>query len=58
MKIFKVKVRGRVIARIKLGDDRQSKARQRLKALKGKAKIVGDLLSPSGEVWNADRGRL
>ena len=32
-----------------------SEARQRLKRLKGKAKVTGDILSPSGITWNAER---
>jgi len=51
-----VTVRGKVIARIVPEGDRAEAARQRLKALRGKAR-VGDVMSPSGERWNAGRGR-
>jgi prevent-host-death family protein len=53
-----VTVRGRIIARIVPEQDRQAAARKRLKSLRGKARIVGDIMSPSGEAWNAERGRL
>jgi antitoxin (DNA-binding transcriptional repressor) of toxin-antitoxin stability system len=52
-----VTVRGRVIARIVPEEDRQAAARKRLKALRGKARITGDIMSPSGDVWDAERGR-
>jgi prevent-host-death family protein len=52
-----VTVRGRVIARIVPGEDRQAAARKWLKALRGKARITGDIMSPSGETWDAERGR-
>ena len=55
---FKVTVRGRLIARILLERDRRAAARERLKALRGKARIIGDIMSPSGEVWDAQLGRL
>lgn len=51
-----VTVRGRVIARIVPEEDRQAAARKRLKALRKTARI-GDIMSPSGDVWNAERGR-
>jgi prevent-host-death family protein len=51
-----VTVRGKVIARIVPEGDRAEGARERLKALRGKAR-VGDVMSPSGERWNAGRGR-
>ncbi|MDA8109460.1 MAG: type II toxin-antitoxin system prevent-host-death family antitoxin [Betaproteobacteria bacterium] len=53
---IEVTVRGRVIARIVPQGDRALAARERLKALRAKAR-VGDVLSPSGERWNAERGR-
>lgn len=53
-----VMVRGRVIARIVPEEDRQAAARKRLKALRGKARITGDIMGPSGEVWNAELGRF
>jgi prevent-host-death family protein len=52
-----VTVRGRVIARIVPEEDRQAAAQRRLKALRGKARIKGDIMSPAGEVWNAELGR-
>lgn len=52
-----VTARGRVIARIVPEEDRQAAARKRLKALRGKARIKGDLMEPSGETWDAERGR-
>ncbi|MGQ0546656.1 MAG: type II toxin-antitoxin system Phd/YefM family antitoxin [Betaproteobacteria bacterium] len=51
-----VTVRGKVIARIVPEQDRAAAARERLKALRAKAR-VGDVMSPSGERWNAERGR-
>jgi prevent-host-death family protein len=54
---LEVTVRGRVIARIVPEEDRAAAARQRLKALRGKARITGDIMSPSGERWEAESGR-
>jgi len=51
-----VTVRGKVIARIVPEADRAAAARSRLKALRRKAR-VGDVVSPTGERWNAERGR-
>ena len=51
-----VTVRGRVIARIVPEEDRQAAARKRLKALRKTAR-VGDVMSPSGEIWDAELGR-
>ncbi len=51
-----VTVRGKVIARILPEKDRATAARDRLRALRGKAR-VGDVMSPSGERWDAERGR-
>jgi prevent-host-death family protein len=53
-----VTVRGRVIARIVPEEDRGAAARKRLKALRGRARIAGDITSPSGETWDAELGRL
>jgi len=53
-----VMVRGRVIARIVPEEDRQAAARKRLKALRGKARITGDIMGPSGEAWDAELGRF
>ena len=55
-KALEVTVRGRVIARIVPEADRQAAARKWLKKLRKKARI-GDIMSPSGEVWDAERGR-
>ena len=52
-----VTVRGRVIARIVPEGDQQAAARKRLKALRGKARITGNIMEPSGEVWDAQLGR-
>lgn len=54
---LEVTVRGRVIARIVPEQDRQAAARKWLKKLRGKARITGDIMSPSGEVWDAELGR-
>ncbi len=51
-----VTVRGRVIARIVPEEDRRAAARKWLKKLRKGARI-GDVMSPSGERWNAGRGR-
>ena len=51
-----VTVHGRVIARIVPQEAAAKAARARLKALRATAR-VGDIMSPSGEVWNAERGR-
>jgi prevent-host-death family protein len=51
-----VTVRGKVIARIVPGENRQAAARKRLKALR-KTAWVGDVMSPSGEIWDAELGR-
>jgi prevent-host-death family protein len=54
---LEVTVRGKVIARIVPEEDRQAAARRRLKALRGKARITGDIMAPSGEIWDAEHGR-
>jgi prevent-host-death family protein len=54
---LEVTVRGRVIARIVPEQDRVAAARQRLKALRGKTRIKGDITKPSGERWDAESGR-
>lgn len=53
---LEVTVRGKVIARIVPQEDRRAAARERLKALRPNA-YVGDVMSPSGERWNAERDR-
>jgi hypothetical protein len=57
-RVVDVTVRGRVIARVVLDGDRQAVAREHLKALRRSARIVGDIMSPSGETWDAERGRV
>jgi len=51
-----VTVRGRVVARIVPGEDTRESARRRLEALRGSVKL-GDIMSPSGDAWDAERGR-
>ena len=53
---LEVTVHGRVIARIVPEAERAAAAREWLKSLRGKAR-VGDVIGPSGERWNAERGR-
>ena len=53
---MEVTVHGRVIARIVPQQAAAKAARARLKALRAKARI-GDIMSPSAEAWNAERGR-
>jgi prevent-host-death family protein len=55
-KELKITVRGKVIARIVPEQDVRNAARQRLAALRTKCK-VGDVVSPTGERWRAERGR-
>ncbi len=51
---IQVAVHGKVIARIVPEVDAAQAARQRLLALRKKAK-VGDVVSPSGDRWEAER---
>lgn len=55
-KELKVTVRGKVIARIVPEIDAKDSARRRLAALRSKCE-VGDVISPAGEHWDAERGR-
>jgi prevent-host-death family protein len=55
-KELKVTVHGKVIARIVPEIDVKDAARRRLAALRGKCKI-GDVISPVGGQWDAERGR-
>ncbi len=55
-KELKVTVHGKVIARIMPEIDAKNAARRRLAALRAKCK-VGDVVSPAGERWDAERGR-
>jgi len=51
---IQVAVHGKVIARIVPEVDAAQAARQRLLALRKKSK-VGDVISPSGDRWEAER---
>lgn len=51
-----VTVQGKLFARIVTEEGRRAAARLSLKALRKTAKI-GDIISPSGDVWNAERDR-
>lgn len=51
---IEVTVHGRVIARIVPEQDRQAAARKFLKSLR-KTAVIGDVISPSGDVWDAER---
>jgi len=53
-KEIEVTSRGRVIARIVAGGDPHQEARERLLAMR-KHCHVGDVLSPTGAEWNAER---
>ena len=55
-KEIEVTSRGKVIARIVAQGDAQEQARERLHAARKRCRI-GDVLSPSGAVWNAERDR-
>jgi len=54
-----VTVRGRVIAKLVPASEAsaQMQARERLLALRGKV-TLGDVVSPTGAVWEADAGSL
>ena len=47
---------GKVIARIVAGHDTQAQARKRLLTARKRCRI-GDIASPSGETWDAERDR-
>ena len=53
---LKVTVHGKVIARIVPEIDAKDAARRRLAALRAKCR-VGNVISPAGERWDAERGR-
>jgi prevent-host-death family protein len=53
-KEIKITVRGRVIARLIPEPEAQEAARQRLIILRKKSR-VGDVISPTGEKWDAER---
>ena len=51
---IEVTVHGKVIARIVPEAGRQAAARQYLKSLR-KSAVIGDIVSPSGDPWDAER---
>ena len=53
-KEIEVTSRGRVIARIVAGTDALEQARERLLAARKRCRI-GDILSPTGATWSAER---
>ena len=55
-KEIEVTSRGKVIARIVAGNETHDEARTRLLAARKRCRI-GDILSPSGAAWNAERDR-
>ena len=52
---LQITVHGRIIARIVPERDVREASLRRLTALRDKCRI-GDLLSPSGDAWDAERG--
>lgn len=53
---LEVMVHGKVVARIVPEQDRREAARKWLAELrKGGARIVGDIMAPSGDTWDAER---
>lgn len=54
---IQVSLHGRIIARIVPVRDEAAAARQRLLAMQKQCSL-GDIISPSGEEWNAEHGRL
>ena len=55
-KEIEVTSRGKVIARIVAGTETHDEARARLVAARKRCRI-GDVLSPTGAAWNAERDR-
>ncbi|MBI2313462.1 MAG: type II toxin-antitoxin system Phd/YefM family antitoxin [Betaproteobacteria bacterium] len=51
-----ITVHGKVVARLIPEAEQAEAARKWLIGLRGKCRI-GDVISPSGEAWNAERGR-
>ena len=51
---IEVTLHGKAIARIMPREDIREAARTKLKALRGKTR-VGDVISPIGEAWGADK---
>jgi prevent-host-death family protein len=54
---IQVTLHGKVIARIVPVRDEAAAAQQRLIAIRKQCKL-GDVISPSGEEWDAEHGRL
>jgi prevent-host-death family protein len=54
-KDVRITVRGKVVARLIADKDEQEAARLRLIALR-KTCYLGDVLSPSGDTWDAESG--
>jgi prevent-host-death family protein len=53
---LEVMVHGRVVARIVPEQDRREAARRHLAELrKAGARIIGDVITPVGETWDAER---
>jgi prevent-host-death family protein len=55
-KEIEVTSRGKVIARIVAGSEAHEQARERLLAARTRCRI-GDVLSPAGTTWDAERDR-
>ena len=55
-KEIEVTSRGKVIARIVAGGESHDEARARLLAARKRCRI-GDLVTPTGAAWDAERGR-
>ena len=51
---IEVTVHGKVIARIVPEAGRQAAARKYLRSLR-KSAVIGDIISPSGDTWDAER---
>jgi prevent-host-death family protein len=51
---IEVTVQGKVIARIVPEADQQAAARQYLKSLR-KSAVIGNIVGPSGDTWDAER---
>ena len=53
---IEVTVHGKVIARIVPEEDRREAARRRLAEMRKRgARIIGDIMSPGGDAWDAER---
>ena len=49
--------RGKPVARLSATDDTRERARRFFEEIRGKT-YMGDVISPTGEEWEADLGRL